>query len=92
MLKYQSLYWRAESVPAELAPLLRNIGAEYPVRAGRAPAGAIQLRFEKIAAPGTLRAERRGNEILIQSAAPALAARALGCVWAGAVRPGRVHA
>ncbi len=92
MLKYQSLYWRAESTPAELVPLLRNLGAEYPVRAGRPPVSAIQLRFEKIAAPGTLRVERRGDEILVQYAAPALAARALGCIWAGAVHPGRVHA
>lgn len=84
-----TLYWLEKDTPGDVQPLLRNLAEEYPVREGRRRDKGLQLTFEPIEEPGALRVRRRTGTARIQYASPALAARALGCLWAGVCRTDR---
>ncbi len=84
----QKLSWRTSQAPVEIHALLRNLAEDYPIAENKK---GLALQFEKIEACGTLRVLRRAHEVLIQYSAPGLAARALGCLWAGAAPNGKIY-
>ncbi len=92
MIATPRLCWQPADTPADLHALLRALAEEYPLRAGRPRAGELALAFRRTAVPGTLRVTRDRATARIRYASVPLAARALGCLWAGLVVPGRSYA
>ncbi len=86
-----AVYFRTADTPAEIVALLRALAPEYPVREGRARGRGLQARFEPLSEPGAFRVSAGPRDVLIQYAAPALAARALGSLWGGAARGKRPY-
>ncbi len=85
------LCWRADSVPADIQPMLRILGGEYPldeIRPGAPPGGGVLLRMEHEAGAAGYSVRLRGGEAAIRYAKPSCAGRALGTLLAGLVDEG----
>ena len=77
-----TLFWKPESTPSELQPILRAIAEEYAVREGTG--GVTEVRFEHV--PGTVSSVKlAGRVATVRYGAPNQAMRAVGTLLAGLV-------
>jgi hypothetical protein len=77
-----TLFWKPESTPSELQPILRALAEEYPVREGIG--GSTEVRFEHV--PGMVSsAKLAGRVATVRYGAPSQAMRAVGTLLADLV-------
>ncbi len=86
----KQLYWTQKETPAELRPMLRELGEFYPVR--QDPPGDIALLFEKVNDGESCEIRISGKRAKVRYSTQARAARAVGTILSGLVSEGRSYA
>ncbi len=82
-----SLSWLSTTTPQSLHPLLRSLGAEYPICEGPRE-GTVSLLFDQDSTGASFQVRLADQVATIRYDKPHQAARAIGALLAGLVQPG----